>query len=341
MNEKISKTSEDIRRMQTSSRSPPTKKSPFFRGESSAFATLTEVCGGMNKHEWSGDSEEDTTRALKMEIPPFDGRNVEKYAEKFGRYLVLTGKAKAKDGVEANLIVQGIKDPEHQERVSNLLKTATSFEVFLRKRQDLYPTLETDLSILGQISKVSHLSYYPKPEQVVKLLGTLESLFDKLNPGVITDEGKLIELSSKINDKLFVEWTKDDNLFARMHSYGSLKDLMKGPAQLSVGFKHLAALRGSALERTASSGYQERQRDMEKNTSFSGGPWSGGSTRKVDITELLSQCRSMIAELRVCEKEGKGDKGGKASGKGKGRGRRKKPRRLRRQRIAGPERIDR
>ena len=46
MNEKISKTSEDIRRMPTSSRSPPTKTSPFVPRESSAFATLTEVCGG-------------------------------------------------------------------------------------------------------------------------------------------------------------------------------------------------------------------------------------------------------------------------------------------------------
>ena len=34
----------------------------------------------MNKHEWSDDSEGDTTHALNMEIPPFDGRNVEKYA---------------------------------------------------------------------------------------------------------------------------------------------------------------------------------------------------------------------------------------------------------------------
>ena len=43
MNEKISKTSEDIRRMPTSSRSPPTKNVPFVTRESSAFATLTEV----------------------------------------------------------------------------------------------------------------------------------------------------------------------------------------------------------------------------------------------------------------------------------------------------------
>ena len=42
MNEKISKTSEDVRRMPTSSRSPTTK-SPFVTRKSSAFATLTEV----------------------------------------------------------------------------------------------------------------------------------------------------------------------------------------------------------------------------------------------------------------------------------------------------------
>ena len=71
--------------------------------------------------------------------------------------FVLTGKAKAKDQVKASLIVQGIKDPDLQERVSKLLKKATSFEDFLSELQDLYPTLETDLSILGEISKVSHL----------------------------------------------------------------------------------------------------------------------------------------------------------------------------------------
>ena len=128
-----------------------------------------------------------------------------------------------------------------------------------------------------------------------------------------------MELSSKVNDKLFVEWTKDDELFARMHSYGSLKDLMKERAQLSVGFKHLAASRGSTSGRTTSSRYGEKQRDKEKDTSFSGGPSSGSSAPKADISELLSQCHSMIAELRVPGREGKGDKGRKGSGKGKGR----------------------
>ena len=185
-------------------------------------------------------------------------------------------------------IVQGIKDPELQERVSKLLETDTSSEDVLKKLQELYRTLEKELSILGEISKVSHLPYDPKPEQVVKLLETLERRFDKLNPGVLTELRKLMELSSKINDKLFVEWTKDNNLFARMHSYGSLKDLMKERAQLSVGLKHLAASRGSASGRTASSRYQEEQRHKEKETSFSGGPSSGSSAPKADISEFLS-----------------------------------------------------
>ena len=98
---------------------------------------------------------------------------------------------------------------------------------------------------------MSHLPYDPKPKHIVKLLETLQRLFDKLNSGVMNEERKLMELSSKINDKLFVEWTKDDNLFARMHCYDSLKDLMKERAQLSVGFKHLAPSCGSAFGRTA------------------------------------------------------------------------------------------
>ena len=155
----------------------------------------------------------------------------------------------------------------------------------------------------------------------MKLLESLERLFNKLNPEVMTEERKLMQLPSKINDKLFVEWTKDDNLFARMHSYDSLKDLMKERTRLSVGFKHLAASRGSAFGRTALSRYQEKQRDKEKDTSFCSGPWSGSSAHKPNITDFLSQCHSMIVELRVSEKEGKGDKGGKGSCKGKGRGR--------------------
>ena len=64
----------------------------------------------------------------------------------------------------------------------------------------------------------------------------------------------------------------------------------------------------------------KKSREIRKRTPlFLGGPPSESTADKADITELLSQCHSMIAELRVSEKDGKGDKGGKGSGKGKGR----------------------
>ena len=116
--------------MPTSSRSPSTKKSPFVTREWSVFATLTEVCGGVNKYEWSNDSEEDKTNALKMEITPFDGRNVEKYAETFRRYLVLTDRAKAKDRVKANLIVQSIKILNFKKTSPNCSKRPQALRTF-------------------------------------------------------------------------------------------------------------------------------------------------------------------------------------------------------------------
>ena len=79
-------------------------------------------------------------------------------------------------------------------------------------------------------------------------------------------------------------------------------------------------LRSRDLFRFFRSLYQEKQRDKEKDTSFSRGPSSGSLAPKADMSELLSQCHSKIAELRVSEREGKGDKGVKGSGKGKGRG---------------------
>ena len=54
--------------------------SPFVTGEDSTFDRLIEVCKGSPAHTWGDDSEDDDTNGIKMEIPPFDGRNVEAFA---------------------------------------------------------------------------------------------------------------------------------------------------------------------------------------------------------------------------------------------------------------------
>ena len=157
----------------------------FVTRENSAFDRLIEVCEGLPAHALADDSEDDDTNGIKMEIPSFDGRNSEAFAERFGRCLVLTGRTKAKTRVKANLIVQGIKNNDLQDRVSIVLKSSRSLEDFLGSLQKLYPHVGTDLSVIGEIHKVQHLPYDPKPEAVTKLLQHLDLNLNKLSPGAL------------------------------------------------------------------------------------------------------------------------------------------------------------
>ena len=200
--------------------------SPFVTRENSAFGRLIEVCEGSPAHTSADDSEDDGTNSIKMKNPSFDGRNVEAFAERFGRYLVLMGMTQAKSRVKANLIVQGIVDKDVQDRVSKVLKSSRSLEDFLGSLQKLYPQLEMELRVIGEIHKVIHLPYDPKPEAVAKSLHDLDRNFNKLSTGALSEQQKLLHLASKINDKQLDEWTKDQGLFSWMHTYQELADLM-------------------------------------------------------------------------------------------------------------------
>ena len=73
--------------------------------ENSGFDRLNEVCEGWPADTWVEDSEDDDTNTIKMGVPSFESRSVEAFAERFGRYWVLTVRTKAKSRVKANLIV--------------------------------------------------------------------------------------------------------------------------------------------------------------------------------------------------------------------------------------------
>ena len=220
--------------------------SPFVTLENAAFDRSIEVREGSPAHIWANDSEDDNTSGIKMEIPSFNGLNVEAFAERFGRYLFLKGRANEKSRVKANLIVQGIKHKDLQNRVSKVLESSRSLEYFRGSLQKLYPHVERDLSLIGEIYKVQHLPYDPKPEAVAKLLHDLDRNFNKLSSGALSEQQKVLHLASKINDKQFAEWTKDQDLFRRMHTYQELADLMVERAELSLVLKHLAMKRGIA-----------------------------------------------------------------------------------------------
>ena len=258
LQEEMKRTKMELKRLGVKMIASKPLGSPFVTRENSAFDRLMEVCEGSAKHNWDNDSEDDDTRGIKMEIPSFDGQNVEAFAERFGSYWVPTRRTKAKSRVKANLMVQGIKDKDLQDRVSKVLKTSKSLEDFLGSLQKLYPHNKTDLSVIGEIHRVPHVPYDPKPDAVAKLLHDLNRNLNKLSPMALSEQHKLLHLACKINDKQFAEWTKDQDLFRRMHSYHKLADLMVKRAELSVGIKNLAMNRGIATGKTSTSRYHSK-----------------------------------------------------------------------------------
>ena len=92
-------------------------------------------------------------------------------------------------------------DKDLQARVCKVLKTSKSLKDFPGSPQKLYPHVEMDLSVIGEIHKVQHLPYAPKPEAVAKRLQNFGCNLNKLTPRALSEQQKLLYLASKINDK--------------------------------------------------------------------------------------------------------------------------------------------
>ena len=132
-----------------------------------AFQRLKESCTeSMGFNEWSDEDDEDQTKStMKMEIPAFEGKDVEGFPVTFARYLLLKGKHQCKDKVKAAILVEGIKKADVKFRAENCLKKAKSLEDFFDRLQRLYLEIETDLRLRGQLAKIGHLPADQKPAQ--------------------------------------------------------------------------------------------------------------------------------------------------------------------------------
>ena len=110
----------------------PPAESPFVPRSVQAFERLKESCNDcMGLTEWSDDDDEDKTEScMKMEIPAFEGKDVERFSVRFARYLLLTGKHQCKDKVKAALLIEVIKKRDIKLRAENSLKKVKSLEDF-------------------------------------------------------------------------------------------------------------------------------------------------------------------------------------------------------------------
>ena len=171
----------------------PPEESPFVPRSVKALERLKESCNeNMGFTEWSDDDDEDKTESsMKMKIPAFEGKDVERFLVTFARYLLLTGKHQCKHKVKAALLIEGIKKPDVKLREENCLKKAKSLEDFFDRLQRLYPEMETNLSLRGELVKIGHLPADLKPAQIQNLLNEVDKVFEKFTPNALSNQQKL------------------------------------------------------------------------------------------------------------------------------------------------------
>ena len=239
----------------------PSAESPFLPRSVKAFQQMKESCtGSMGLTEWSDDDDEAKTEStMKMEIPAFEGKDVEGFSVRFARYLLLTGKHQCKEKVKAALLIEGIKKPDVKLLAENCLKKAKSLEGFFDRLQRLYPEIETDLSLRGNLAKIGHLPADPKPAQIENLLNELHKVFEKFTRNALSNQQRLLELDSSVNNKIFMKWVEDSNLSPKLHDYDTPSILPRLRATFSVSLKHLQEPRGHG-GRTATVRRMERER---------------------------------------------------------------------------------
>ena len=87
------------------------------------------------------------TSKIVVNLPEFTGKDLSEFAEKFGRFLPLTGQTHASGRVKCDLLLQCCKTKYLEKQVKQIVTKSATFAEVLVALERQYPTYETDLSI--------------------------------------------------------------------------------------------------------------------------------------------------------------------------------------------------
>ena len=180
------------------------------------------------------------TSKIVVNLPGFTGKDLSEFAEKFGRFLRLTGQTHASGRVKCDLLLQCCKTKYLEKQVRQTVTNSATFADVLVALERQYPTYQTDLSIRAEIQNPPVLPNNPKPCRVSELLADLDHWAGRLTPVSYSSDDLLFWLVAKLPRELWDECCSTAERKARSLRYEDLCVLLLELALEKDSDQHLS-----------------------------------------------------------------------------------------------------
>ena len=133
-----------------------------------------------------------------MNLPQFTGKDLSKFAERFGRFLRMTGQTHASGQVKCDLPLQCCKAKYLEKQVKQMVTKSATFAEVLVALERQYPSYESTFFIRTEIQNLPMLPIDPKAARIFELLADLDHWVGRLTPGSYGSDEMLFWLVAKI-----------------------------------------------------------------------------------------------------------------------------------------------
>ena len=209
------------------------------------------------------------TSKIVVNLPAFTRKDLSEFGENFGRFLRMTGQARASGRVKCDLLLQCCKTKYLEKQVKQIVTKSPTFADELVALERQYPTYATDLSIRAEIQNLAVLPNNPKPARISKLLADLDHSVGRLTPGSYGSDELLFWLVAKLPRELWDECRSTVERKARALNYGHLSVLLLELALEKESDQHLNTYRpvggGSGSQGRGYRGHRPGQGTTPKN----------------------------------------------------------------------------
>ena len=222
---------------------PATPANPITDAILPSFAADPGASGASDPGPKPPIVKEPLARVPNFELPAFTPEDLESWLRRFGRWLRLTGLHSSTDVAKIDWVVLSSKDTKISKLLSDVADDCQTWPVFLEKLKDLFPVVETDVDLRMQVASLPVLPDHPTPAAVKQLVLELKVLHNKFQPGALTDQDQLLQLVSKIPQRLWSDLRSTRADRSRADTFAGLVDLLSEKARENLVEEHIEAQR--------------------------------------------------------------------------------------------------